>query len=482
MPRLLLLLLITVISFMLPLAALSATTNGATLPDIASRSESLLSKQQQHDLGRSWLRNLRSQAPILTDPLIQSWYEHIIWKLLPYSQLSDTRLELVLIDTTDINAFAVPGGIIGLNAGTILNADNVDEVAAVLAHELAHISQQHFARRYSDSSKINRSMLLALLASIAIAATGNANAGIAGIAATQAAAIQSQLSYTRHQEAEADRVGMATLAKAGYNTEAMPGFFEKLLRMERYNGEPLQFLIDHPATESRVADTRARVSHYPRIASHSSEDFLMVRARLKARYLRGDENAERYFLDHYKKQKGKKKLAAAYGLALVYMRSHHPDKAMRLLTQLRHTDANNWWLDLAEAETLMAAREFNKANVKLAKLAKLLPGNYPISTFYAQSLLLSGNAQKASILLQRQLSKRPNDPLLWKLYARSQGALKHQARAHLARGELLFLTGHSKKAKQQMQFALDESKGSFSLHSSIQERLKEIKATEKQKF
>lgn len=461
-------------------ACLSARAD--TLPNLPGPADALLSAQQEHDMGRAWLRSLRSQVPILADPLVQSYCEHLAWRLLAHSNLGDTRLDLVVVDTSDINAFAVPGGVIGINAGTLLNADSEDEVAAVLAHELAHVSQRHFARRYTDNRNLSRSFLLAMLASLALAATGHADAGFAGLATTQAAAIQSQLAYTRQQEAEADRIGMQILVKSGFNPHAMPRFFEQLLRTQQFSGDPPQFLIDHPVTESRIADTRARADNLPSPPYQSSLDFLLVRARLKALYIHDPAQAEQYFDQLYQSGRNQQQLAVGYGLAIAAMRNHDFDRARSLLQQLMKQQPNVWWFAAALAENDMAAGNYTRANQQLQQLLRLIPDNYALSLLYAQSLLHSDQPAAAQQLLQPQLLARPEDPRVWQLSAQAFGAQKETTRAHLARGEYLFLNGQGKQGLAQLDYALKGSKDNFSLHSLVQARINDMNAAEKQKF
>lgn len=464
------------------LLVLSLPIHADNLPDIPGPADVLLSPQQEADMGRAWLRSLRGQVPILADPLVQQYCEHLVWRLMRAGNLNITDLDLVVIDTPDINAFAVPGGIIGLNAGTIINAGSEDEVAAVLAHELAHVSQRHFARRYTDNSNLNRTFLLAMLASLALAASGHADAGMAGLATTQAAAIQSQLAYSRQQEAEADRIGMQILVQAGFNPHAMPDFFEKLLKSQRFNGEPPQFLMDHPVTESRIADTQGRADNLPSPPYHSSLDFLLVRARLQALYYRDGSQAETYFSNLYQKGTSLQQLAVGYGLAVALTRNHHYDQAHNLLEALSSQAPNVWWLRATLAENDMAAGNFKSASVRLQTLLQLMPGDYALSILQARAQLQNNQPGIVLGLLTPLLQQRSRDPLLWQLSAQAYGTLKDTANAHLARGEYLFLNGQGSQGLQQLRYALKDSDENFSLHSLIEARLNDMSMAEKQKF
>ena len=171
-------------------AAISANDD---LPVLGDPTAALMSADQEYRLGRGWLRSLRGQTSIMSDPLVQEYVESLVYRLASYSDLKEPNLDIVVINSRQINAFAVPGGVIGLNAGLFLNARDEDEVGGVVAHEIAHVSQRHFARRYLDSRKMNTAVLAAMLASLAVAIAGDGEAGMAGIAATQAGAIQAQL-------------------------------------------------------------------------------------------------------------------------------------------------------------------------------------------------------------------------------------------------------------------------------------------------
>lgn len=469
-----------ILASLLLFCALAAQADN--LPDIPGPADVLLAPQQESAMGKAWLRSLRSQVPILADPLVQEYCEHLAWRLLAASSLNISDLDLVVIDTPDINAFAVPGGIIGLNAGTLINADSEDEVAAVLAHELAHVSQRHFARRQTDNSNLNRTFLLAMLASLALAASGHADAGMAGIATTQAAAIQSQLAYSRQQEAEADRIGMQILVQAGFNPHAMPGFFEKLLREQRFNGEPPQFLMDHPVTESRIADTQGRADSLPAPPYQTSLDFLLVRARLKALYFRDAALAQAYFSGIYQKGTSLQQLAAGYGLAVAYTRTRNYDQAGALLETLAKQSPNTWWFRATLAENDMAKNDFHKASERLQTLLQVMPGDYALSILQARSLLQNNQPAAALQLLSPLLQQRNNDPLPWQLSAQAHGALKDTTHAHLARGEYLFLNGQGNQGLQQLRYALKDSKDNFALHSLVEARLNDMSTAEKQKF
>src|SRR5690606_5895060 len=198
-----------------------AAPEGVVLPELGDASSSLFSMQTEYELGRAWLKMFRSQVRTVSDPLMQDYMEHLIYRLASVSQVKDRRLEVVVVDNSTINAFAVPGGVIGVHNGALLYADTEAELASILGHELAHLSQRHFARGVEQQQRNALPMMAAMLGSLVLAATTKGDIGMAGIAATQAAAQQARLSFSRENEQEADRIGMETLAKAEYD----PGAF-----------------------------------------------------------------------------------------------------------------------------------------------------------------------------------------------------------------------------------------------------------------
>ncbi|WP_287812462.1 M48 family metalloprotease, partial [Pseudomonas sp.] len=270
---------------LLTLACLLALPGHADdLPSLGDASSAIVSPQQEHDLGRAWLGMLRSQVDQLSDPQLKDYVETTVYRLAESSQLQDHRLEFILIDSKELNAFAAPGGIVGVNGGLFLNADTEGQYAGVMAHELSHLAQRHFARGVEEQKRMQMPVMAALLAGIVLAATGGGEAGMATIMGSQAAAIQSQRAFSRENEAEADRVGLVTLQKAGYDPRNMPDMFEKLARQYRFDAKPPEFLLTHPVTEARIADTRNRAEQFPHGGVEDSLRYQLIKKRVELFY------------------------------------------------------------------------------------------------------------------------------------------------------------------------------------------------------
>ena len=385
------------------------------LPVLGDPTSALMSADQEYRLGRAWLRSLRGQTSIMNDPMVQEYVESLVYRLASYSDLKEPDLDIVVVNSRQINAFAVPGGVIGLNAGLFLNADSEDEVGGVVAHEIAHVSQRHFARRYLDSKKVNTAVLAAMLASLAVAIAGDGEAGMAGMAATQAGAIQAQLAYSRQNEREADRVGMQTLAAAGMDPDAMPRFFERMHDGQRFAGRPPEFLLTHPVTESRIADSRARARNL-RPHAPCLPHYLLMQARLRAAFIQSDSQAIDYFR-RYTNEHSALPQAAQYGLALSYLRANHYEQA-RKLTQ-----------SLADQHPMSCGTCCSRKS-RWMKDATPKPSNKPGAGYcpdYAASVLLSraylrsNQPDNALPIIKPLLAQRGTDPAIWELAADAYG-------------------------------------------------------------
>lgn len=459
----------------------SSQSRAQDLPDLGDASSSILTPEQELRLGRAWLRSLRSQVSILEDPLVQDYVEHLVYRLARYSELKEPDLAIVVVNSRDINAFAVPGGVIGLNAGLFLHAESEDEVAAVIAHEIAHVSQRHFTRRYADSKRVNKAMLAGILASLALAIAGDAEAGMAGMVASQAGAIHAQLAYSRHHEREADRVGMRTLVKAGLDPFAMPAFFERLLKTQQFSGKPPEFILTHPVTESRVADSKNRAKSYTKPADRHSLEFYLIKHRLEALFVKDPKQVINNLEKKYKGGDSDMQQAYGFGLAAAATRAKQYSLAEKTLTKLRQQNPNQLWYKLAYAENLQRQKQHDEA-IKLSReVLETSPGHYAASIILARNLVAKEEYDEARRILDRMQWQTPTLET-HRLLARIWTKKKDKARSHLAHGELYFAMGNEDKGIQQLRFALKYTDDNFPLYSRIKARLDEMEKLAKEKF
>ncbi|AUM14573.1 M48 family metalloprotease [Ketobacter alkanivorans] len=462
----------TMILVWLMSAALPSFAN--PLPNLGDASSALVSHEQEYRLGRAWLRQLRSQAPIIHDPLIFDYLYNLVYKLASASDIEQPDIEMVVINSAAINAFAVPGGVMGLNGGLLLSARTEDEVAGVVAHELAHLSQRHFARGLERSQQNSWVGLAALLASIAIAATAGGEAGMAALATTQAASIDSQLRFSRANEQEADRIGMQTLVRAGMNPEAMADFFESLQRSMRYYGElPPEFLLTHPVTESRITDARSRAAQFPAKPSSDSLEFHLMKMRMDVEFAR-DASAKINDLEQQKQDASAFLEINEYGLSCAYLKTNQLDKALASIDQLLAKRPNRITYLASKAEILNKAGRYQEAISLMEKALDYSPGNYPLSVHYADALTLNGKTAKAITVLREQLTERETQPLLWFMMAEAHGKAGNRLGVYQAKGEYFFLYGHTQKAIEQLEYALPLARDDFKVTARISDRISDM--------
>ena len=269
---------------LLTLGSASALAQGANdLPDIGSGANSTLTINDEYQLGLMVVRGLRDQGLILEDPEVSDYIQNLGSKIAAQIQDSEQRFTFFVVREGNINAFALPGGFIGVNYGLITATANESQLASVIAHEIAHVTQRHIARAIQAQGRQGLASAAALLAAILIGmTTGASDAVQAGIAIAQGTAAQAQINFTRSNEYEADRIGISYLAAAGFDPQGMPDFFETLSRRSGLAGAQVpEFLRTHPVTANRVAETRERAGQIRTIVRQESAAYAFVRERVR---------------------------------------------------------------------------------------------------------------------------------------------------------------------------------------------------------
>ena len=446
------------------LAALSSPFNttlaNTELPDLGDSASSYVSLQQEHALGRLWLRQLRSQTSTIELPLANQFLENLIFRLIPHSEVKLSDFEFVIIDRPELNAFAVPGGIIGINFGIMLYARDEDELSAVLAHELAHLSQRHFARQIENAEKQQPVAIAALLASILLIATNNADAGFAGLVTSQAASVQSQLAYSRDWEREADRIGMKALVGAGLDPNAMPSMFQAMLQANRFNKRPPEFLLTHPVTETRVADAAGRAENFPRKPRLVSFEFDILRNIAMMRYqLNAAEQAAYFNHQLTLEDKNSQRYAAnQIALALIAAENNEAEKGLKILADVAAPYNDHVAFNTLKAELLSQQKQYAKAIEILDDGLIYQPQDFQLQSTKARILMAAQQFELATQTLKSLSEQRPSSPQVWRKLAEAAGKADQILLSHRANGEYLFATGFQAKALRQMELALKLAK------------------------
>jgi predicted Zn-dependent protease len=445
------------------------------LPILGDTTSGIVSLEQERKLGQDFLRSLRAQAPTISDPLLKDYLEYLIYRLAEHSQLQDKRLDLVILDSRQLNAFAVPGGVVGVNLGLFLYAETLSEFSAILAHELAHISQRHFARGVENARRNTLPNLAGLLASIIIMATVGGDAGIAALTATQAAAQQKSLKYSRSRETEADRIGILTLADAGMDPRAMAHMFERLSKMNRFGGRRLPgFLLTHPVTQSRISDSYNQASKYEDADFPSDLDYQLMRVRILMSDEDSPEVSVKRMRDGLQTDDPDIRMAYQYGLVLALSRTVRIDEAMEQLRPLLEKYPEKLAFVLAQAEIEVSAQRYENAIDLLQTKLRISPDNFPLSIQYADALLKAVKVEKAQQVLERQVALRPNDADIWYLLAETYGLANNIAAVHQARAEYFLLNGNLDQAIKHLNYALPLVDDNFQMIARIRQRLQDI--------
>ena len=425
---------------------------------------------EEYRLGRAWLRQFRAQVPTWDDPISQAYVESLMSRLLPHSGLGNMPTIVTLVDNRALNAFAVPGGVIGLNVGLFTFADEEDAVVSVVAHELGHLSQRHYARGRARAEQTQMPTMAAMLAGMLIAAAGGGDAGIAAAMGSQAAFIQDQLTYSRRFEQEADRLGLQTMAQAGFDPEAMARMFYAMQRqVSLQGGNPPEFLLTHPMTEGRISDAAARAAQLtpasPREVDDPSYHLIRARALLQVHQRDPQQAATRLAQDQAPD------VARRYLDALIAAHRGQTDAALNQLEAVARELPDLAILPVSAAEVAFKAGRYDDAIERSRRVLRLMPGHMPATRILGEALL-QRDPDAAYRILRELAERRPEDPQVFTLLAAAAGRSGREAWGHLARAEQMQLTGDIQRAIRQLGVArqVAEQSGDSNAAARIEQR------------
>ena len=451
-----------------------ADTGG--LPDLGDESAAVISPLQERKLGEEFMRAARNQLDIIDDPELNTYIQALGRTLsTKKSPAAGQEFHLFIVNNPSINAFAVPGGYIGIHTGLILATETESELASVLAHESAHIIQRHIPRMIAQSQRTTLPAMAALLAAILLAGSGN-QGGEAAIAMTTATLAQKQLNFTREFEQEADRIGMGILTSAGYDARAMPAFFERMQTYTRlYETNLPEFLRTHPITTRRIAESRDHAEHYPAVKNPDDMDFYHIRAKI--RVLTGERAADTAsgFKSSLASGQYLHKNAEHYGYVLALLANKQYSEARRDIRELLGQRPRYGLYLIAQAEIEMAAGNYTDALALYAAAAKKIPGDSALTQRYASALLKTGRPGEARSLLKKLVRQQLDDPALQKMLAIAAGDSGALLEAHQAMAEYYYLIGNTDAAIGQLQIARRHAGDRFYFVSSLDARIKEIR-------
>lgn len=424
------------------------------LPDIGESSMTALSRQEADRIGSEIVQRMRRQGRLLEDPQVEAYVQDLGRRLASFSDRAGGAFTFFVVNDRTVNAFALPGGYIGVHTGLILTTEDEGELAAVLAHEIAHVSQQHIARGLEKANEMNLPMTAALIAALLLGAQ-DAEVGRAAVAATTAGAAQARLNFTRSHEREADRIGMGVLARSGYDPEAMPSFFGRMLEHGRYYPDGLpELLRTHPVTTSRIADARHRLNEYERQGEKQADQLSYRHARARLEALSAEDPAA--LVDRLEANGAGDESAEPtdrYRLALAHRAAGEPGRALQLLERLSEAYPDRLAFTLARIETALQDGQSERAVAACRPVLELYPEYPPLTLLCARGLIAEGAEQEAIDRLRPLQRGDDTPPAVYRVLAEAEDHRGHEAAGHIALSQYYFAMGEPGTALTQLTIA-----------------------------
>lgn len=436
-----------------PVALFALEIDKLELPDLGDSAGTLISPTEEKQLGEAFFRSLHSQVEINQDSEIQQYIQTIGEKLVSHSDTPSYPFHFFVVMENNINAFAGPGGYIGVNSGLILMTDAESELASVMAHEIAHVTQRHLYRSYEASSRLSIPMMAATLGAILLGSQSPA-AGQAAIMAIQAGSVQFQINFTREHEEEADRVGMQTLSSSTYDPRAMPTFFERLQQSTRYSGQNVpEFLRTHPVTASRISDSRGRADNYPYRQYPDSLAYQLIKTKLQVLLAGENDNLRAILQARLTQGLPEQRTVAKYGLGLLALKMQNFVEAEAIFQALNKEYPEQAHYAAGLARTALESHNFKLALNRYQKLAAQFPDNDVIKLEYVGALLKWGDPKTAKAILLTVSPKTQQLPSYSEQLAKVYGDLNQPAESHRYLADYYFAMGETQQAILQIHLA-----------------------------
>ncbi|HEY4342562.1 MAG TPA: M48 family metalloprotease [Steroidobacteraceae bacterium] len=457
-------------------ATCACAQSNSDLPDIGSPAGTIANLDDEYQIGRMVIREFREQNEIIEDPEVSEYIQTLGLRLSSQAPDSSRVFHYYVLREGDINAEALPGAFIVVNYGTILAADDESELAGVLAHETAHVTQRHLVRGALAQTHQTLETAAAILGAIALGALGAGPAALeGGIMAAQGMGAQMQINFTRDQEYEADRVGMGFLTHAGFDPLGMPNFFEAFYRRYGYSESHYpRMLVDHPVTSERIAEARNRAAQLDR-PKHVEDSiaFGLIKERLRVLMATDDFDLRGYYAGRVNTPNPT--LAALYGQALAFVQRNHPADAIPILKPLVNANQGVILLPSLLAQAQIAAGQVQEGLATFAKSLALFPRNTPLTVRYAEALIAANQPAKAHTLLLDLFNNEAPTPPEVRLTALAASSAGDAGDAYYYMGEYNIENGQFQLATQQLELALATPDLTVVQRKRYQARLKEVR-------
>ncbi len=495
------------------LACSAGAQEDVRLPDLGSSANALISPQEAQDYGAAMLRQMRALDMVVDDPLLDDYVNDLGHRLSSNSDKPKDHFAFFIVRDPEINAFAAPGGYIAVNSGLIEITQSESELAGVIAHEIGHITQNHLQRAFEDSKKDAPLMALVLLGAIAAGAGSHSgDAPMAILAGGQGLIAQKSINFTRKDEIEADRVGIQTLARAGFDPNAMAGFFQRMqdVLSAGAGGQDVPALLQsHPVTTLRISDAKARASALiaaqkslpaasidpqqwarttapiafvkdpSRLMATPGPDDLgsYVLMRERVRVLAGDATREStYYKSNLATRRAFDTPENHYGYALALTRSGRGAQAIAQLQPLLQRWPDNLILKLAMADAKLQADQRAAALSIYHQLNEQSPNNRAVALAYAKALTVAGDKDQARLAadLLRPLLDNASEPEIYSAYARASEQAGDSVRAGEAFADASYYSGRPFDAMEQLKRLLQRNDLDYYARVRIQARIAEL--------
>lgn len=459
--------------------SLAGTSVAQNLPDLGDASQAALSPLNEKRIGEMIMREIRRDPTFLDDPEVTAYIDAIGQRLVASSVEKGGEFDFFVIRDNSINAFAMPGGFIGVHSGLVVASQTESELAGVLAHEVSHVTQRHIARQLEKQSQLQWAAIAGLLLAV-LAARSNPQVAQAAAIGGQAGAIQAALNFSREFEREADRVGFQVLEDAGFDVNGMPAFFERLQRTTRlYENNAPAYLRTHPLSTERMSDLQNRAAQSPYRQRADSIEFHLVRAKLRATQ-GAPREAVQVFDSQIKERRYLNEAAAHYGLATALAAARDWRRADESLREARKLAGPHPMFETLGARIKAGMGQITAARDQLAQAMRDFPGRFFIAYAYAEGLQSLNQHAAAVPILEELVRARPRDARVHRMLARSYTATGKRALMHRSQGESYWLEGALPAAIEQMDLARRAGDADFYTLSAIDARMREMRRIEQE--
>jgi len=459
-----------------PVVAQAQNSSQESLPEMGTAAQATLSLEEESQIGRMVMRNLREGGMVLDDPEVHEYIQSLGLRLSSLAQDGNRDFNFFVVRDPAINAFALPGGFIGIHSGLMLETKNESELAGVLGHEIAHVTQRHIARGLEARSRANLMSTAAMLAAILVgAAGGSSDATMGAITAAQNMAAQAGINFTRENEYEADRIGIGVLAAAGFDPNAMPAFFDTMFRRTQLAPDRVpELLRTHPVTSNRIAESKDRALQYPPVSPKDSLSYSLMKERIRVLLVSRTGDPREYYAA-IGKNEADLSLAQVYGRGLAQLYGGDAAGAAEAFTRLRQQYPEILAFHTALGQAQLSAGQTREALDTLERARALAPRNVPVTVRYGEALMQAGRPKRAHEVLLDLFNNTPPTQEQIRLTAMAANAAGDVADAYSYMAEYHLMGGDLMLAINQLELALSVPNLTDQQRAKFVARLKEIR-------